>query len=122
MSELMLDGITVEPTNVTIITITTIPHATELSDATTKEIQKLRNEIAELKADKSNYATPKNSSGVSSQRRDTRNQPQIENTKRQETPDVTHIVTLIQTTMKTLTEFKSYFYEQQHIKQTHLGM
>ena len=100
----------------------TKPHATELSGATTKEIQKLRNEIAELKADKSNYAIPKNSSGVSSQRRDTRNQPQIENTKRQETPDVTQIVTLIQTTMKTLTEFKSYFDEQQHIKQTHLGM
>ena len=51
----------------------TKPHATELSDATTKEIQKLRDEIAELTADKSNYATPKNSPGVSSQRRDTGN-------------------------------------------------
>ena len=96
-------------------------HPTEMSDPTRKEIQALRNEIAALKAEKSSNAISKNLIGVPSHGRDTTIQEQAQNTRRKEAPYVIQIMTLIQTTMKTLTEFESCF-DEQHTNLTLLGM
>ena len=120
MFKRMLEWTTVEPTNATTIARTMIRHRpSEISNPARKEI----NEIAALKAEKRSNATTKNLIGVPSYGRNTTIKEQAQNIRRKEAQgDVTQIMTLIQTTMKTLTEIKSYFDEQQHTNQSLLGM
>ena len=97
-------------------------HPAESSETTQKQIQDLRNEISALKTAKTSNETPKNVPGVSSWRRNNGKKEQTQDLKKKEAPDVSQIMTFLHTTMQTLTEFKSYFEEQQHIRQTLSGM
>ena len=97
-------------------------HPVESSETTQKQIQDLRNEISALKTAKTSNQMPKNVPGVSSWRRDNGKKELTQELKKKEVPDVSQIMTFLHTTMQTLTEFKSYFEEQQHIQQTLSGM